>query len=110
MINQQQFFLICLFLIGFLGDVFLFPVTLDLFADGRILVLVLFWLFIVKFYRLTSGATYKVILFYLVLLFPLFIFFRDQLFFERLTTWIYVFFFIGIVHQLIEIRKEKKSV
>jgi len=104
-ISQQQIFLINLFLIGFLGDVFLFPVTLDLYADGRILVLALFWLFLVKFYRLTSGATYKVVLFYLILLFPLFIFFREHLFFERLTTWIYVFFFIGIVHQLIEIRK-----
>lgn len=106
--NHFLSILLTFFFIGFIGDVFfLSTATLDFIGDVRLFSLVIFWLIISKFFRLTSIATFKLTLVFLIILFFLFIFFRDKPFVERVASWIYVYIFVGVVQQLYEARKQK---
>lgn len=92
--------ILTLFFVGIITDVFFFPIA----SDIRLLLLILFWIFIIKIYNFNSTATFKVSLVYLGLLFILFIFFRNNPSLERVSTWIYLFLSIGLVQQFKEIR------
>lgn len=106
--NEFQVLLLIIFVIGFLTDVFYFPIVLDWGSDFRLFFLVILWLFIVRISRFSSRATFKLSLGFLILLFALFMVSRDYPPTERIASWIYIFLAIGIAQQLFE--KPKNNV
>lgn len=100
MTKDFKFPLITVFFIGFLVDVFAFTTGSDL----RMFALIGFWIFLIIFYKLKSEITLKVTIVYLIILFFLFIFARDQSYTDRVSTWIYLFLIIGLIQQFKEIK------
>ena len=104
-VNEFKILLLPVFLVGFVVDVFFYPVVLDWGSDFRLFLIVLLWIFIVKRSHFGSRATFKIALGFLVLLFTLFVFFSSHPAIERIASWIYIFLLIGIIQQFFEPRK-----
>lgn len=98
--------LLLVFLVGFVVDVFFYPVVLDWGSDFRLFSIVLLWIFIVKFSHFSSRATFKLAILFLILLFILFVFFSSNPAIERIASWIYIYLFIGIIQQFFEVGKK----
>lgn len=95
------------FFIGLSVDVFLLPSsTLSIATDVRLLILLFFWLFLVRTLRFTSIATFKLTLVILIVLSIIFIFAPDNQSVERLASWVYILLVTGVVQQFFESRKE----
>ncbi len=100
--DEFQVFLLVLFLISFIVDVFFVPSTFDLGSDARLFSLVLLWLFLSKLSHFTSKSTFKVTIGFLIILFFFFLFFRTSPILDRIASWIYIFLCIGVVQQFLE--------
>ena len=104
--NELAVLFFSVFFVGFLADVFLLWQKLDWAADIRLFILVGLWLLIGKMFRLTSIATFKVTLVFLIVLSFLFIFAREHASVERIASWVYIFLAVGVIQQLWESRKK----
>lgn len=100
--------LLTIFFVGLFVDNFLLPSsTLSITTDIRLLLLLLFWLWIVRIFRFTSIATFKLTLVILIVLSILFIFAPEHKSVERMASWVYMLLVTGVVQQFFESRKEK---
>lgn len=99
--------LLFLFAIGFVVDAFFIVPTADYGSDARIFLLLLLWIITSKFMRFKSRETFKITLVFLLLLAFLFIFFSAHPSVERIATYVYIYLFVGIIQQFLELRKEK---
>ena len=95
------------FLIGFVVDLFFMPGSFDLRSDARLFFLVLLWIVLSKVSNFTSMATFKVTIGLLVVLFFLYLFFRESPVLDRAASFLYIFLCIGVVQQFLESRKHK---
>lgn len=109
MLNELQILLMSIFFLGVFADVFFIWKNLDWGSDIRLFCITAFWLVVGKMFRLTSIATFKVTLVFLVVLSIFFIFLRDHPSVERLASWVYVFLAVGVVQLLFESRKNQKT-
>src|SRR3989344_397819 len=99
--------LLTIFFVGLFIDNFLLPSsTLSIATDIRLLLMLLFWIVIVRIFRFTSVATFKLTLVVLIVLSFLFIFTPEYKPVERLASWVYVLLVTGVVQQFFESRKE----
>ena len=87
--------LLVLFFVGVALDVFFLKVSSDLF----LFLLIFLWILVSKVYGYKSTATFKVTLFFVLLLLALFIITPGQTSSERISTWIYLFLAVGIIQQ-----------
>lgn len=107
-IKEFKVLLLVVFLIGFIIDIFFFPVVLDVASDLRLFFIVFLWLFIVKASHFSSRATFKIALLFLILLSVLFFFSTINPQIERIASWIYIFLLIGIIQQFFETGKTSR--
>jgi len=103
-INKSMTFF-SIFAIAIFADLFLFAQS----SDVRYALLILFWLIIVRTLRLQSDATFKLTLGFLGILFLFFIFDRTSLVTEKIATWIYLFLWVGVIQQWLELKKHPKK-
>lgn len=105
--NNSTSLLLLIFLVGFVVDVFFYPipVMLNWESDFRLFLVVFIWILTVKLSHFSSRATFKVALGFLILLFTLFLFFSSHPAIERIASWIYIFLLMGIIQQFFELRK-----
>lgn len=103
-LNNSLTFL-SIFIIAIVADLFLFSQS----SDIRYVLLIVFWLIVVRVLRLQSDATFKLTLGLLGGLFLFFIFDNKSLITERIATWIYLFLWVGVIQQLLELRKLPKK-
>jgi len=108
-VDEFRVFLLVLFLISFIVDVFFVPSTFDLGSDARLFFLVLLWLFLSKLSHFTSRSTFKVTMGFLTILFFFFLFSRTSPILDRVASWIYIFLCIGVVQQFLESRMQNSS-
>ncbi|MCL4418659.1 hypothetical protein M1146_00995 [Patescibacteria group bacterium] len=94
---------IILFL-GLIADLFYFSIPTDL----RLFTLLLIWIIVVRAYRMASSSTFKLTLLLFVLLFISFLFKRESILNERISTWIYLLLATGVIHQFFEFKQNKK--
>lgn len=107
--SQLKVFLLIIFLSGFIADVFFIKVEntyKDWGSDLRLFLLLILWVLIVKVFKFSSFETFKLTLIFMSILSLIFIFFRSNIYTERLASWVYVYLVIGVVQQLFE--KTKK--
>ena len=109
MLDELRILLMGVFFLGVSADVFYIWKNLDWGSDIRLFCITAFWLVIGKMFRLTSIATFKVTLVFLVVLSIYFIFLREHPSVERLASWVYISLAIGVVQQLWESRKNQKT-
>lgn len=100
-----QIFLLMVFFVGFIVDVFFIPTTFELRSDIRLFSLLLLWIFLSRIAHFTSRATFKVAIGFLIILFLTFLFFRTNPASERVASWIYFFLLIGVIQQFLESRR-----
>ncbi len=103
-VEEFKVFLMVLFFISFIFDVFFLPSTFDLASDVRLFFLVFLWLFLSKLSHFTSRSTFKVTIGFLIILFLFFLLFPASPILDRIASWIYIFLCIGVVQQLLESR------
>lgn len=101
-LREFRLVLFTAFFVGIFADVFFFETT----SDIRLVFLVLLWLLVLKAFQFKSDVTFKIVAGYLLILFLLFIFARTSSASERLSTWIYLFFIIGLIQQIREMRAQ----
>jgi len=106
MVNELQVLLISVFFLGYFADVFLFWQKLDWGSDIRLFLLAGLWILIGKMFRLTSIATFKITLVFLLILSVFFIVTKDYPAVERMASWVYIFLVIGVIQQFLESRKK----
>lgn len=104
---ELQIFLLVIFFIGFIVDIFFIIPTFDYGSDLRLFSLALLWVFLCKLSHFPSTATFKVAIGFLIVLFTYFLFFPTNLAIERVGSWIYLFLTVGVVQQFFE--KPKSS-
>jgi len=103
-LNNSLTFL-SIFFIAIVADLFFFAQS----SDIRYALLILYWLFVVRALRFQSDATFKLTLGLLGALFLFFIFDRTSLVTEKIATWIYLFLWVGVIQQWLELKKLPKK-
>lgn len=103
MVNSQKSFALTVFFIVYSIDVFLLSSQLSLWSDTRLIFIILFWLFLSKFFKFNYITTYKFVLVNLFLLFFLFLFFRTSSQIERVAELVYIFLALGVFQQFKDI-------
>lgn len=98
LLRRFRFFLITIFFIGVIVDIFL-----NASSDTNLLALCVLWVLVGKLFNYKSTMTFKVTLAFLVTLFFLFIISPDQKSIERVATWIFLFLLLGIFQQYKEV-------
>lgn len=78
-------------------------------SDMRLFFLLTLGILVSRVLRLKSDATFKLAIFFLVLLFVFFIFSRASGITERIAVWLYFILIIGIVQQFFEFKNSKKK-
>ena len=103
-INKSLTFL-SIFAVAIFADLFVFAQS----SDVRYALLILFWLYIVRALRFQSDATFKLTLGLLGGLFLFFVFDRTSPTTEKIATLIYLFLWVGVIQQLLDMRKTPKK-
>lgn len=98
LLRSFRFFLITIFFIGVIIDVFS-----NANSDMSLLLLSILWIFIIKLFSFKSHATFIATLIFIVALFFFFLISPDQKPIERVATWIFLFLLLGIFQQYKEI-------
>lgn len=104
--KKNKSFLFLFFCVSLLSDIFYFTGVST--SDFRILLIVIVWVIVIRFYKLKSTATLKLILVLLSAMGVFYLFSKTSYSLERIAIWIYILLIIGVLHQLVEmIRNEK---
>jgi len=98
LLRRFRFFLIAIFFIGVIVDIFL-----NANSDMSLLLLCALWILVINLFNFKSATTFKVSLAFLVTLFFFFLISPDQKPIERVATWIFLFLALGIVQQFREV-------
>lgn len=99
-------FLLMIFVIGALVDIFFIPVpAFTLQSDFRLFLLLFLWIFLSKISDFNSSATLKIALGFVIILYILFISSNVHPALDRAASWVYFFLVIGIIQQFFESRK-----
>ncbi|GEM_PF-6222834 len=93
-------------LVGFFIGVLIDIIYLTPYFDLSIFSLIVLWIIICLLYKYNSVTTLKLALIFLVILFILFITSRNLVQTERVSTWFYLVFMLGIIQQFIDLRKK----
>lgn len=98
LLRRFRFFLITIFFIGVIIDIFS-----NANSDMTLLLLCALWILTIILFNFKSTTTFKVTLVFLLTLFFLFLISPDQKPIERAATWIFLFLALGIIQQYKEI-------
>lgn len=103
LIREYKEITLGLLLVGSFFDILYFAYI----SDVLFFVVILFYIFLIKVYRLEARDVLKLLLIYLVMLFVFFISESENYHTGRVTTWIFFLFFVYIFQEIRQLRAMK---